>query len=178
MTTIRCATPRRRTRMISVAGVLLLAACGAPYAWNDYLDPGYSRGQVNLTPSLNVPVEVTGNFGNIISADELRSIVAEEIHAPAVVQANAGTTAQQGSSTPEKPATRLVWTFNFVPSGSDVGTAVYAQARYYSNDSLLSSAEGTGFITQGRNDPRLRQLIDDVAGQLFPTVPRGGPGRG
>jgi hypothetical protein len=178
MTTIRCATPRRRTRMMSVAGVLLLAGCGSPYAWNDYLDPSYPRGNVRLTPSLNVPVEVTGNFGNIISADELRSVVAEQIHAPAVVQANAGTTAQQGSSTPDEPATRLVWTFNFVPSASDVGTAVYAQARYYSDNALLSSAEGTGIITQGRNDPRLGELIADVAAQLFPSVPRGGPGRG
>jgi hypothetical protein len=164
--------------MMSVAGALLLAGCGAPYAWNDYLDPSYSRGDLSRTPSLSVPVEVTGNFGNIISADELRSVVAEQIHAPAVVQANAGTTAQQGSSTPEEPATRLVWTFNFAPSASDVGTAVYAQARYYRDNALLSSAEGTGIITQGRNDPRLRQLIADVAAQLFPSVAHSGNGRG
>jgi hypothetical protein len=175
MRTNRPHTARRRPWLATIAGTLLLAGCGSPYAWNDYLNPGYSWDKGPLLPPSSVPAVVTGSFGNI-STDELRSAVADGLHAPSVAAAPQGQ-ALQGSSTPGEPATRTVWTFSFTPSASDVGTAIHVLARYYSNNELISTAEGTGVITGG-GDPRLREIVADVAGEFFPTVPRGGPGRG
>jgi hypothetical protein len=165
-----------RRWLIPLAGVLLLGGCGGPYAWNDYLETGYYRGDVSRFPSLSVPAEVTGTVGDI-SADDLRSIVAEEMHVPATLRPNASAMPQERSSSRDKPANRIAWTFSGTPAAGGVDTEVHAQARYYSDNVLISGAEGTSVITNGRSDPRLRQLIADVASQLFPTTPRGGPGR-
>jgi hypothetical protein len=175
MRTARRDTTCRRTRLVLVAGALLLAGCGAPYAWNEYLTPGYSQGRGPLPSPSSVPAEVTGSFGTI-SPDELRSIVAEGIHAPVVFRATADAAPQQGASTQDEPPTRTVWTFSGTPTPGGAGTNVRIQARYYSDNTLISTAAGTTVIKNGSDDPLLRELVADVAGQFFPEVPRGGGG--
>ncbi len=171
----RDATPRNRW-LISAASAVLVAGCGAPVAWNDYLGSGYYKGDESRFPSLSVPAEVTGTVGDI-STDELRSVVAEQMHVPATAQANAGAAPQEESSSQEAVPTRIVWTFSGKPTDGGTETHVHAQARYYSDNVLVSGAEGTAVIRNGRSDPRLGELVSAVASQLFPTTPRGGPGR-
>jgi hypothetical protein len=161
--------------LFCVAGALLVAGCDAPRAWNDYLASGYYRGQNASVLSLSVPAEVTGTAGSI-STDELRSVVAEQMHVPTTAR-NAGAAPQSGSSTPDAAPTRIDWSFSGTPTGGGAETDVHATARYYSDNVLISAAEGTAVITSGR-DPRLGELVKNVASQLFPTTPRGGPGRG
>jgi hypothetical protein len=155
---------------------LLVAGCGAPRAWNDYLASGYNRAGDTHVLSLSVPAEVSGTAGTI-STDELRSVVAEQMHVPATAR-NAGAVPQSGSSAPDPAPARIAWTFIGTPAAGGPETEVHATARYYSDNVLISAAEGTAVIANGRNDPRLGELVTNVASQLFPTTPRGGPGRG
>ena len=176
MRTIQRNAMHRKRWLISAACAALVAACGAPQAWNDYLGSGYYRGDASRVPTLSIPAEVSGTVGDI-STDELRSIVAEKMHVTTTARANAGALSQEGSSSQGVAPTRIAWTFTGTPTAGGAKTDVHANARYYSDNVLISSAEGTAVIANGPNDPRLGELVAAVASQLFPTTPRGGPGR-
>jgi len=163
--------------LLAAVSTVLVAGCGGAYAWNSYLSSGYYRGNESAFPTLAVPAEVTGTAGNV-STDELRSVVAEQLRVPATARATAGATPQEGSSTQGTPSTHIAWTFSGTPAPGDAETNVHAVASYYSNNVLISTAEGNAVITNGKSDPRLGELVSAVASQLFPTTPRGGPGRG
>jgi hypothetical protein len=162
--------------LLAAVSAALVAGCGGPYAWNSYLSSGYYRGNESAFPTLAVPAEVTGTAGDV-STDELRSVVAEQLRVPATARA-ATAAPQEGSSTQDTSPTRIAWTFSGTPAPGGAETNVHAVARYYSNNALISAAEGNAVITNGKSDPRLGELVRAVASQLFPTTPRGGPGRG
>jgi hypothetical protein len=176
MKTVRSDAVRKNQWLIAAASTLLLAGCGGPHAWNTYSGADYYRGDTSNVPRLSVPAEVTGTAGDI-STDEFRSILVAQLSQPATAGAKASTVPQEGSSAPDVAPTRIAWAFSGTPA-SGGAIDVHAEARYYSDNVLISSAEGTAVITGGPSDPRLGELVSDVASQLFPTTPRGGPGRG
>jgi hypothetical protein len=166
---------RYRRWLIAAASTALLVGCGGPYAWNEYLDPGYQSATASgiISPS-TAPSVVSGTVGGV-STDELRVAVADTVETPNVAGASASMAPQQGSSTAADPATRTVWVFSSAPAQESAGTEVRVVATYYRDDAILSVAEGNGVITGG-NDPRLRQLIAYVASALVPQVRHSGNG--
>jgi hypothetical protein len=173
MEKIRCDAIRCSRWLIAAATAAFLAGCSGPYAWNEYLAPGYVADANRLILPSSVPSEVTGAVGGL-SNEQLRSAVAQATQAPGIVQASGGT-AQQGSSTPPDSATRTVWTFSSAPASSGPGTAVHVVATYYRDDAVVSVAEGDSVITSA-DDPRLRQLITYVADALTPQARNSGNG--
>ncbi len=163
---------RYRRWLIAAASAALLVGCGGPYAWNDYIDPGYTSQASSLISPSTEPAEVTGAVSGI-SSDELRSAVAQATENRGVALASTSASALQGSSAPSDPATRTVWAFSSAPASNGAGSEVRVVATYYFNNNVFSVAEGKGVVS-GADDPRLRQLIASVASALVPLVQHGG----